>query len=205
LIIQAIAPCVCIEIIEQITNKGKMMRYKFDYGNGLKKLLCYLIQFMANSGVIIVSLILHFTLTQSIIKGISNDTVAKVLLILFTALLISIALFFICFTFFPRNIVVTDNYIKIRKNAMNFIIGKSWFSSIIPYSSITSCTLYDEELTYGRLKFLRQQVYPCTFFNSDSLVKITDKYGEKYYIPIKNTEEFVEEVNKRIESAKSNL
>ena len=177
---------------------GSLKIYKFDYGNLFNKFLCYLIQFMANFTVIIISVVIYFILIQSIMDNADNSIILKILHIALTVLLILTVLFFSCFTFFPRKIIVNNSYIKIQKDAMNFLIGKTWFSSIIPYSSITECSIYDQEITYGRYSFLRQQTYPCTFFNRNSLVKITDKYGDKYYLPIKNADEFVKTINEKI-------
>lgn len=171
--------------------------YKFNYENPFKKFLCYLIQLMANLGVIIFLSVLHFMILQVIVAYISNEIVLNVLSITFTIVLILLTLFFICFTFFPRKVVLNKNYIKIQKNAMNFFVGKKWFSIIIPYSSIISCSILYKEIARKNTAFIRQQTYPCTFFNWNSLVKITDKYGESYYIPIENPNSFIEEVNKR--------
>lgn len=171
--------------------------YKFDYENKFKKFLCYLIQLMANLSVIIFLFIIHFMISQAIVACINNEILLNVLSIMFTITLILLTLFFLCFTFLPRKVVVNENYIKIQKNAMNFFVGKRWFNTIIPYSSIISCSILYKEIAHKNTAFIRQQTYPCTFFNWNSLVKITDKYGESYYIPIENPDSFIEEVNKR--------
>lgn len=150
---------------------GNLKIYKFDYGNLFNKFLCYLIQFMANFSVIIISVVIYFILLQSIMGGADNSIILKILHIALTALLILTVLFFICFTFFPRKIIINDSYIKIQKNAMNFLIGKTWFSSIIPYSSITECSIYDEEITYGCSSFLRQQTYRTHFLIETAWLK----------------------------------
>lgn len=170
--------------------------YKFAYGNDFKKFLCYLIQLMANNGIIIISLAIHFTITQWIMD-ISNKNTANVLVRFCSVILVVVILFFMCFTFFPRKVVLYDNYIKIHKNAINFFLDKTSFSCIIPYSSIVYCHVIYKESVYKNPDFFRQQAYPCTFFDWNSLVKITDKYGEDYYIPIMNTTDFISEVNKR--------
>lgn len=173
--------------------------YKFDYENNLKKILCYFIQLMANLSVIVLLFIIYFMISQMILTNISNETIVNIFSIFITILLIILSLFFMCFTFFPRKVVLNENYIKIQKNAMNFFVGKKWFSDIIPYSSIISCSILYREIANKNPAFIRQQTYPCTFYNSNSLVKITDKYGESYYISIKNSNGFVEEVNKKRE------
>lgn len=176
--------------------------YKFDYGNIFRKFLCYLIQFMANSGVILFGFVFCFMLVQLVIDNISNDIVVHILSILLIIIQSAISLFFGVFTFLPRKVVLYDNYIKIQKNAMNFFVEKTWFSEIIPYSTIESCILYDKKITYSRSSFMRQKTYPCTFFNWNSLVKITDKYNNNIYIPIKNAVDFVEDVNEMVAIAK---
>lgn len=173
--------------------------YKFDYGNVFKKILCYLIQFIANSGVILFGFVFCFILVQFVSNNLGNTVGTYILNVLLVIIQAAISLFFGIYTFLPRKVVLHDNYIKIQKNAMNFFVGKSWFSEVVPYTSIVSCELYDNTITCRNSQFLRQQAYPCTFFNWDSLVKITDKYNNSFYIPVKNAENFIEEVNMIIE------
>lgn len=47
-------------------------------------------------------------------------------------------------------------------------------------------------------------VLPYVVFNNYSVVKIKDKYGGFYQIPVKNAEDFVREVNKRVDLAIQN-
>lgn len=178
--------------------KNNLKIYKFNYGNVFKKILCYFLQFMINVGVIMLSFAAFSILTYYLTKAANNNIFIKILVVMLTIVMLITGLFFICFTFFPRRIVIHDNYIRIQKNAINTFIGESSFSTTIPYSTITSCNMYDKKFTYRRYMFMRQRVYPCTFFDWNSLVKITDIFDNRYYIPVKNAKEFVDEVNKRI-------
>ncbi len=179
--------------------KKDLKVYKFSYGNIFKKILCYFLQFMINISIIMLSFAVYAMLTYYLAKNTDNNIFIKILAAILTVIMILTGLFFTCFTFFPRRIVMYDNYIRIQKNAINTFIGESSFSTVIPYSTITSCDMYDREFTYRRCIFIRQRVYPCTFFDWDSLVKITDIFGSKYYIPVKNAEDFIDEVNQRRE------
>lgn len=178
-----------------LNNDNKILIYKYDYGSLIKRLLSYLIQFMANScavifiGLGVMSLMMWLNSFNGIIKNLS----AVVLFTLFFVIFMS----FLLLTFLPRKIVLKDNYIKIDKHAINFFPGESWLSVVITYQQVVSCEKF-ENINYDNAAFIRQKTYPCTFYNKNSLVKIVDKYGKKYYIPIKNADDFIEKVNERI-------
>ncbi|MCM1285357.1 MAG: hypothetical protein NC213_09310 [Acetobacter sp.] len=173
-------------------------KYYYDYGNILKKIFCYLIQFMINLFVMLALSFICFILMTSISTRIDSEIVTRILNTIICAVLIISALFFICFTFFPRNVTISRSYVKITKNAINTLRGKSWFSDIISFTSIVDCELFDKERTYRRDMFMRQNTYPFTFCNWNSIVKITDKYGNRYYFPVKNADDFIKEVTERV-------
>lgn len=180
-------------------NKSNVLKtFKFDYGNLFNMFLSYLIQFMANTFAVLFAFWVYMYLMY-LLTGSINNVFRNILFVCLTVNFIAIVLFFVVLTFLPRRIILNNSYIKIQKHAMNFIGGETWFSSTIPYSSIVCCSKFIS-VTRRNISFLRQRTYPCTFFNRNSLVEITDKFGKKYYVPVKNAEEFIKEVNRRINS-----
>lgn len=176
----------------------KNRKYYFDYGNILKKIFCYLIQFMVNLSISLILSFICFRLMSSVSANIDSETVIYIVNTMICTMFGIAVFFFICFTFFPRRITISESYIKITKNAINTLNVKSWFSEVVLFSSIVICESFNKKRTYKRDMFMRQQTYPCTFCNWNSLVKITDKYGNQYYVPVKNSDDFIKEVKERV-------
>ncbi len=175
-------------------NKSNALKiFKFDYGNPFNMFLSYLIQFMVNTFMVLF-VFFGYMYLMHLLTGNINNVLRNILFVCLTVIFIVIVSFFALFSFLPRRIILNNSYIKIQKHAMNFIGGETWFSNTIPYSSIVCCSKF-VLVTRRNISFLRQRTYPCTFFNRNSLVEITDKFGKKYYVPVKNAEEFIKKVN----------
>lgn len=172
--------------------------YRFDYGNILNKFLSYLIQFMSNSGIVIFAFLGYIYVTQLIADNFSSDSLIYVLSLFFTVIFIALVLFFFILTFLPRKIILSDNGIKVRRYSFPPSLKRFSFNDFIPYSMILSCEIYNNKITYRRATYLRQQAFPIFAFNWKSLVKITDKYNFSFYLPVKDAENFVVEVNSRV-------
>ena len=170
--------------------------YKFDYGNPFKRFLSFLIQFMLNSCIVIFSFVIYFCLFQFLVNNLGNKALTQILGTVITIIFVAVALLFLLLTFLPKRIILSDGGIKIRRNSVPPSIKRFHFNDFIPYSSIQLCGLYDKEINYRRAMYLRKNAFPFFAFNWKSLVKITDKYNNAFYLPIKNAKDFVEAVNK---------
>lgn len=92
--------------------------------------------------------------------------------------------------------------IFVRKNRIfgsPFFIHKGIFNQKILFKNIVYCD-YSEYIPFGSQR--RGNDYAVSIFNWDSLVKIKDKSGHKYYIPVKNADDFIDEVNLYAERAR---
>lgn len=179
-------------------NKTKNSSYKiyqFDFGNPVKKFVSYLYQFIANLGLSILIFVFDVCVLFIISDNISNSIIIK---ILYTALFIpsaAVILFFIVLTFLPKKIILTDYCIKVKRNALPQADFSSGFNDYIVYSQIVSCQIYRNNIYRGKnLPFVK--------FNWKNLIEIKDICNRQYYIPVKNPEDFIAEVNIRVNKVK---
>lgn len=172
--------------------------YQFDFGNKFKKRVSYFYMTCANLGIVLISgfvwLFLAGRISANIKDGIFKSILSYTAFICFLA----VSAYFIALIFFPKKIMLTDEGIKVRRNALPHITPTRGLNDYIKYSEIKSCKIYECEDHNWHGKELI-----FVMFNGDSVVEIFDKHHRDFYIPVENAEEFVDEVNKRIEIAKS--
>ena len=102
-------------------------------------------------------------------------------------------MFFIVLIFIPKRVVLTDNQILVYRFCFPLQItfwDFSGFNDRINYSQIISCKKQDSEIRFGARK-------PFFYVNNDSIVEIRTAH-KVYLLPIKNSDNFIVEVNKRI-------
>lgn len=172
--------------------------YQFDFGNKFKKIVSYFYMTCANLGIVLISgfvwLFLAGRISNNIKDGIFKSILSYTAFICFLA----VSAYFIALIFFPKKIILTDEGIKVRRNTLPHITLTRGLNDYIKYSEIKLCKIYECEDHNWHGKELI-----FVMFNGDSVVEIFDKHHKDFYIPVENAEEFVDEVNKRIEIAKS--
>ena len=99
--------------------------------------------------------------------------------------------------FFQKRIILTEKTIEIKYNNISYLSHKI-FSISIKYEKLEQCELN----TYSKWHFRGKGKtgIPIPLFNWDSLVILRKKF-RTFAIPVENAEDFVAEVNKRIELA----
>ncbi|MDE6659816.1 MAG: hypothetical protein K2K01_06865 [Eubacterium sp.] len=172
--------------------------YKFDFGsegrkkasNVLSMLIFLLISFCFDVLLLIGLLCLH--------ERVPNIEIFMPL-ISYPLFIIALA-FKICgivVQFFPKRIILTEKTIEIKYNNFAYISHKV-FSLSIKYEKLEQCELN----TYSKWHFRGKGKtgIPVPLFNWDSLVILQKKF-RTFAIPVENAEDFVAEVNKRMELA----
>lgn len=164
-------------------------KYKFDFGNHVKLIISYIIEIIENIGAILISWVILMLIGGAIPDGIAKNIILKILSTAFVMMsLILIALIFI-----PKKVVLADDKILVYRFCIPLQIT-FWdirgLNDRIPYSKITFCEKRTKKLYFGANK-------PFFYVNNDSLVEIRTKH-KHYFLPIKDYENFICEVNKRI-------
>lgn len=116
-------------------------------------------------------------------------------LIVISIIILSVVL--LIFTFAPKRVILYDNYITIKRYMLNFEYLIRGFNDKIYIEDIVECEIYKGE----RYLLHRAGPYAVFFFDWNDLVEIkTGKFGKHrtYLVPVKNSDEFISEVNSRI-------
>ena len=176
--------------------------YKFSYGGTLKKVLSKLIMFITNFVVIIFSILIMFvifySLNNSLEKLAVNIDVLNVIKWVETALCVIIVAFFIIQPFLPQKVEIQGNIIKVYRHCL--ISPFRGFNDTILINNIKEICL-EEDKNLIRIS----PIMPVAIIDWENLVKIEMETGKSlYYIPVENSNDFVEEVNKRRQSISEN-
>lgn len=178
-----------------------MKKYKFDYGTKTKQVISYLLSGLINySFCILVGIVafMCFMFVNSATDG--NKMISYVFAIVGGVSFGASIIFFIISLFATKEVLVNDYYIQVKKYRINPEFVFRGINEKIYFSTIYSCQLYVGK----RIPLYRGfRDYAVYYFNWNSLVEIKDNQGRKYYVPVQNPEEFVEEVNKRMQEAKA--
>lgn len=166
--------------------------YYFDFGNTFKKVLSYFIMIVALAGFYMIINFAEVHLFFYIKGRITNEELVNTIHKFLVCIILIFEAYGLIIQFLPKRIILTDKGIKIRKNNLD---GKTIFpfNNYIKYQSIKVCRINHSEYKHSR--YLRI-TFP--FCNRESLVMIKTKFG-KYFVPVENAEDFVKEVNKRIQ------
>ncbi len=104
--------------------------------------------------------------------------------------------FFLKVAFRKNGVILENNRIIIRrKTHYNFK-----FTYNINYENIDVCQKYDGEMIPSYYRELYN--FSVLWFNWDNIVIIIDNNKSKYYLPVYNADDFVEEVNMHVKKAK---
>lgn len=179
-----------------LSNDKRYKVYKFDYGNSIKFIVSFIYQVFANLGACIL-IFVGFIVIFGTVRNINNDVLriglASIIIILFASLII---LAFV-FPVLPKKVILTDYSIRVRRYAIPFHSLKRGFNDYIPCSAVVSCKIYEGRIRDGKN-------LSVILFNWDNLVEVKDTSNRRYYFPIKDADDFVDEVNEIINNGKCN-
>lgn len=174
--------------------------YKFNYGNASNFIFSQIILCIYNFFaflIVAMPMTLLYTRLENLFK--ENYILMKIVTILMAALIFLYALMLCVYFFLPKKVIIKNDFIKIKRYMLNFGYILRGFNDEIFIKDIIVCKLYDGY----RYRLDRSGPYSVYFFNWDDLVEIKTKDDKSYLVPLKNSEEFVEEVNKRMERLNS--
>ena len=104
-------------------------------------------------------------------------------------------------TFFqPQNVIIDKEYLLVHRRFLNWQYIARGYNDKILINNIVACKAYDgirpamNNSSWMPLSIL--------YFNWDDLVEINTT-NKRYLIPVENSKNFIEEINKRIKSTKS--
>ena len=175
--------------------KQNGIKYKFDFGSSLKLIISYAWEFVGNIGLILISLMIMFALS-SWLNPYSNYLIIKIILIIYSVITILADLFFLFMIFIPKNIVLTDEKILVNRFCsplQTFVWDIRGINDRISYSEISYCQRCTNLLWGSHIPFL--------IVNEKNVVEIKTKY-KTYFLPVKNSEDFIKQVNLRMERIK---
>ena len=175
--------------------------YKFNYGNLFKFLLSqYIIICYHFFAFLCLFAIVFFGIERSfgnLFKD--NELISTIINALSASLIVLWLVYLTIILFIPKKAIIETNFLKIRRYFLNFSYLTRGFNAEIFIKDIIVCKLYDGY----RYRLDRSGPYSVYFFNWDDLVEIKTKDDKSYLVPLKNSEEFVEEVNKRMDRLNS--
>ena len=171
--------------------------YKFSYGNNLKKYLskfCFLFYNLIISAFLLVIIGIIVAKINYELKAILPDGIISVIKAVELYAAIPFVCFFIVLSFLPQKVVISNGKIKVYRHCLflNIIMIFRGFNDNIPISKIKE--VFRPE---NKNKFL--QPIPVNFIDWDNMViiKLNNALETRYYIPVENSEDFIEEVNKQ--------
>ncbi len=172
-------------------------KYEYDYGNKLKYFYSHFWGAFTNiSTALAFSAILWAIgafltankfggkMLPEILRAIVSSITIFGTVVLFTIAIITIPV--------PKYVLLKNTAIKVRKTYMHpnyFFRGQF---ETIPYYSIKICRHY-----VGLKSKSGSRDYATLLFNWDSLVEIITIDNKRYYIPVKDVDDFIAEVNER--------
>lgn len=169
------------------------IKYKFDFGNKFRCFILYFVELLANFGAIILSWFVFFALFAAANNCFKDDFIIEIITKVLLMLLVIFDIFIAVLIFLPKSVVLTDDKIIVYRFCFPLQIyfwDIRFLNDRIPYSKIISCKKLGDNIEFGD---------PRAFFsaNNDSLVEIMTKH-KIYLLPIKDCDNFVEEVNARV-------
>lgn len=170
--------------------------YKFSYGRKLNYLIYGFILFVKNMAMMLLycAVIFYLCGIATYYSG-NNQDLTKLISTVYVISIVYICVLFLLTIFLPKRVIIKQNVIRIKRYTLNLFYLTRGFNDRIVIKDIVECKKY-----YCEKSFLNSSgpyaVYPLCW---EDLVEITtDK--RKYLIPVKNAEEFVDEVNKRVKT-----
>lgn len=146
-----------------------------------------------NISILVITWLISLFLQSNVLNLLPDGFLSTLLTQIIVVVTIIVDLFFIILPFLPKSIVLTDDKIIIYRLCVPFVIAFFEIRGLndrICYTDIKTCKKIDSKFV-----FLKTTPFVCA--NRESLVEINTKF-ESYVIPVKDCENFIAEVNKRI-------
>lgn len=174
-------------------------RYKLSYGGFFRMLISHLFSLMHNLIISFVSFTIWFRCIGEV-ERICRDSEFAIIFIFGTYRLLGyvVIIGFIVMSFFPKRIIMTQDDIRIKRFYLKFGYYRRGINDKIFIRDIISCKKYTGDRT---LPFFNNKPFSVISFDWNDLVEIkTGKFGKHrtYLVPVKNSDEFISEVNLRI-------
>lgn len=170
-------------------------KYKFSYGNVFNFIFSQIILSIYNFFaflIIAMPITLLYVRLENLFK--EKYLLMKIITILMIGFVFLYALMLCVYFFLPKKVILKNDFIKIKRYMLNFGYILRGFNDEIFIKDIIECKLYDGY----RYRLDRSGPYAVYFFEWDDLIEIKTKNNKCYLVPLQNSEEFVEKVNKRM-------
>lgn len=125
-----------------------------------------------------------------------NYRLMKIITILMAIFIFLFALILCIYFFLPKKVIMNNSFIIIKRYMLNFGYVLRGFNDEIFIKEIVECKKYDGERYY----LDRSGPYAVFFFDWNSLVELRTIDNKCFLVPLQNSEEFIKEVNRRINS-----
>lgn len=175
--------------------------YEFDFGNPFKKFISYFMYCFVNANIVFYLSLGMMGISASLKNNIDNLLLNRILAGIILTIIIAVIVFLFILTCRHKRVILTDYAIDIQRNSLPSLYHLNrGFNDYILYSDIDYCE-FNELYAQRKYRGIKDMVLPFVVFNNYSVVKIKDKYGGFYQIPIENAEDFIREVNERVDIA----
>ena len=168
--------------------------YKFSYGGALKKVISKTISLMYNAMIGGFILLIYISIIAEInykLKYLIDDSVLIVFRVIAVCLGIIILLYFIIPSFFQQKVEISERIVNIYRHCL-------FFSVFMIFRGFNDTILINQiEKVYkptSKEKFF--EPIPVNVIDWNNMVIIQTK-SKSYYAPVENSDEFIEEINKR--------
>lgn len=171
--------------------------YEFDFGNPFKKFLSYALCCFFYLSIIFYLFFGIFALLAYIDDSVRNSLFVKVLFYVLIAMITAFAIFLTVLNFRPKKVVLTNYAIDIQRNSLPSLYHiNRGFNDYIMYSDIE---YYDFDEQAPSYRFYHLMDLPFIYYNYYSVVKIKDKKGRLYHIPVKKVVDFICDLDEKTE------
>lgn len=175
------------------------LKYKFSYGNFINYILNQFIIICYHYFAFLALLYLDFVIFGELEDLFSEqDFMYIIIKVISVSLVIIWLIYLIIIQFIPKKAIITSNFIKIKRYFLNFGYFLRGFNDEIYIKDIIECKKYNGK----RYRFDRTGPYAVFFFDWDNLVEIKTIDDKCYLVPLKDSEGFIEEINKRLNCLK---
>ena len=187
--------------------RGKKVKqeYKFSYGVPANFIANQLVMIIGRIGEFCLGVFLLCIVLSRVFDG--EDSVSLFFQRFIGVLILFLPLYSIpasiALAVIPKKVVLDDEFVRIYRHL--FMYYPTWgFNDKFSYKDIIVCEKYGKRSRIFGQNYLQ---CPVVFFEREDVVKIVvenDRNDRTYLVPVQNPDDFINEVWKRVELAKSN-
>ncbi len=185
---------------KNINNTDK--KYEYDYGNKTRCIFSHLLGYWYNFAHVTGLNLTMWAILFCVINYINTEApdfftpipafIMHIFLSIFILITVASFIYIIVSAFLHKCVTLKNAEIVIIKTSINPNFFTRGQIEKIPYYLIKTCE-YDEAWK-AKISFYD---YSVVFFNWESIAKITTISNKEYYIPLKEVDDFIAEVNER--------